>query len=114
MTIKFMDDEHEINYYKVLCKMTRFDAYHHALAYLLTLDKICRQHVNEIFDFEDDCIKSDSLNACWQTSSGIRITRLAFKLCYGCRFDSFDTYEYFLELQLFLANIENLRKGEEK
>ncbi len=90
MTIKFMDDEHEANYYKVLDKMTCSDAYHRAVAYLLTLDKVCRQHLKEIFDFEEYCIKPESLDAGWQTSSSLRTTCLAFNLWNGYAFDSSD------------------------
>ena len=89
MSIKFYDTEHEkayANLCSMICSITP-DVYHSSLFYLLTLDEVCRKHLNEIYDHEFDCIIPDALNKPWQTSHSLATARLAFNLwngyCYG-------------------------------
>ncbi len=34
-----------------------------AFAYLVALDPVCRDHIRDLYDFEDGCIHSDALAA---------------------------------------------------
>lgn len=89
MIIEFYDYDHEKAYANMCSKICLHsnDVYHSSLFYLLTLDEVCRKHLNEIYDFEDDCIIPSALNKPWQTSHSLATIRLAFNLwngyCYG-------------------------------
>lgn len=83
----FYDDDHKRSCYMICSRMKHLDCYHLALSYLLSLDTMCREHVEDVFDFQQDGIKVDGLNRGWQTGTSMRTTRLAFNLwngyCYG-------------------------------
>lgn len=76
----FKDNLHENNFFVVLEKMKKQDAYHTSVAYLLTLDAVCFRHIESLFDFESDCIKINALDAEWHTSTSKQTVRLAFNL----------------------------------
>ena len=78
--IKFLSVQHKRNYEKLISRMKSEDEYHSPLAYLFSLNSDCFNHVNDLFDFEDDCIKLDGLNKAWQTSTSLQTVRLAFNL----------------------------------
>lgn len=80
----FYDREHWIAFTDCIAKMKQSDVYHISLAYLLTLDTACRKHINDCFDFDEDCIKREALNQPWQTGTSKKTTRLAFNLWNGC------------------------------
>lgn len=102
MSIKFYDTEHEKAYNEICKKMSYLDEYHSAVAYLFSLDTVCREHVNELFDFEDDSIILEGLKKPFQTSSSISTTRLAFNLWNGyCYNDDGDLSRYFTVNSLF-------------
>lgn len=93
MAIKFYNDEHE-KAFNQLCeqmlnrkKESRLDEYHTAAAYLLTLDKECRKHIDDLFNFEIDGIRPEGINKAWQTGTSLKTTRLAFNLWNGCTRD---------------------------
>ncbi len=81
--MKFKDEYHETLFWVIMEKMTRKDVYHQSLAYLIALDDVCRNHVEEIYDFEERCINPDSLVEPWQTSTSIKTILLAFNLFTG-------------------------------
>ncbi|MBR2283921.1 MAG: hypothetical protein IJ874_05815 [Ruminococcus sp.] len=89
--MKFRDDEHIKLYNKLCSRMRYLDCYHRCVAYLIALDSVCRQHVEDIFDFQEDGIKRNSLNRGWQTGTSKRTTRLAFNLWNSCCTDG-ETY----------------------
>ena len=78
--MNFLDDRHEKQFYEFVSNMSSDDSYHTSMAYLLSLDRDCREHVVELFDFENDRIKPNGQYADWQTGTSIRTTRLAFNL----------------------------------
>lgn len=84
----FNDDDHWQTFTEIINKMQKSDIYHMSVAYLLALDTVTRNHVNEILDFEEDCIKLESLEKAWQTSKSKKTTRLAFNLWNGSYYDS--------------------------
>lgn len=82
--ILFYNEEHE-NYFYKFVKMfgDKLDEYRITVAYLLSLDKVCRKHYEDIFDFEEQVIKPDGLRCAWQTGTSTRTTRLLFNLWNG-------------------------------
>lgn len=80
----FNGNDHWLNFTDIINQMKKSDVYHMAVAYLLALDTVTRQHVPEIFDFEEDCIKLEGLDKPWQTGTSRKTTRLAFNLWNGC------------------------------
>ena len=83
--MKFRDDSHMTAYNELMQRMgtDENDTERAALAYLFTLDTVCREHINDLYDFEDDCIHSIAINAEWQTGTSLKTTRLAFNLFTG-------------------------------
>lgn len=79
----FYNIDHEKNYEATLNLMKPKDCYHKSLAYLLTLDTVCYEHIRELFDFLDNSIIPEGLYAAWQTSTSKRTSRLAFNLWNG-------------------------------
>lgn len=60
------------------------DVYHQALIYCLGISRDTREHVEEIYDFETGCVKTECMSAGWQTSGSLKIIRMAFNLyCNG-------------------------------
>lgn len=89
--LKFRNKDHETNYYAVLELMGQTDCYHQAVAYLFSLDKVCFEHINDIYDFADNCIIPEGLDKAWQTGTSKKTTRLAFNL-YNDRCTDGETY----------------------
>lgn len=80
MNIKFANTAHEKAFYKLISSMKKDDCYHKAVAYLLTLDNVCREHITDLFDLKEDIILFDGLRKGWQTGTSLRTTRLAYNL----------------------------------
>ena len=80
--IQFYDDDHKARYEDLMQRMAtaEWDVNRAAFAYLVTLDTVCRDHIHDLYDFEDGCIHSDALAAAWQTVTSMKTTRLAFNL----------------------------------
>lgn len=78
--IIFISEEHKKFYSMMLEKSGNADCYHEALFYTLGINPDTRNHVNEIYDFEEGCIQIECIAKGWQTSSSLRVTRLAFNL----------------------------------
>ncbi|AIQ13796.1 DUF6075 family protein [Paenibacillus durus] len=80
----FKDIDHE-QFYEGNIRMTRSqqDPYRKALFYLLGLTPQTRQHIRDIYDYEESCIRLEGLEQGWQTSSTLKLTRLAFNLFNG-------------------------------
>lgn len=83
----FYDKAHWQAFTECITRMQYSDLYHICLAYLLTLDTDCREHLDRLFDFADDVIKINGLAEAWQTSTSQKTTRLAFNLWNGCSDD---------------------------
>ena len=90
--ILFRDKRHEELFYSLIKKMKRKDCYHGSAAYLLCLDEAIREHVNRVFDFDEDMIKPDCIFEPWQTGTSKKTTRLLFNLWNGRNTDG-ATYE---------------------
>ena len=80
----FYDEQHETTYNYICSRMKYLDCYHRSLAYLLALDTVLREHIEDVFDFQEDGIKRDGLHKGFQTGTSMKTTRLAFNLWNGC------------------------------
>ena len=89
-TIRFKNTEHEANYNFILDMMPYSDPERKALAYLFAVDTVCFEHIRELYDFEGDSIKPDTLDKAWQTGTSCKTTRLAFNLYNSFCSDSFE------------------------
>ena len=82
--INFKDLKHKEFYImNVLDVKQELDVYNKSLIYLLGLSEDTRNHFNNIYDVEKREINIEELNAPWQTSGSLAITRLAFNLFNG-------------------------------
>ncbi len=86
--LKFMDKTHKKVFEEVCNKMPQSDCYHISFAYLVSLDVVLRDHIDDVFDFEEDCIKRDGLQKDWQTGTSRKTLRLAFNLWNSCHYDN--------------------------
>lgn len=84
MITKFKDLEHH-QFYEGMIRMTHShtDPYRQALFYLLGLTEQTRSHVRDLYDFDENSICLEGLNKGWQSSSTVKLTRLAFNLYNG-------------------------------
>ena len=57
----FYDDRHETSYNDICSRMKYLDCYHRSLAYLLALDSVLREHIEAVYDFQEDGIKREGL-----------------------------------------------------
>lgn len=79
----YHDAGHEAAYNDLCAQMRCLDCYHRALVYLLALDEVLREHITDVYDCNEDCIKPDGLLKPWQTGTSTDTTRLAFNLWSG-------------------------------
>jgi hypothetical protein len=82
MKIKFRDKKH-IELYQEWTARARCgnDPEYCALFYLISLDAVAREHINDLFDFKEHRIKRDgALEHPWITSTSAATVRLAFNL----------------------------------
>lgn len=87
----FYDERHETSYNDICSRMKYLDCYHRSLAYLLALDVVLREHIEAVYDFQEDGIKREGLHKAFQTGTSCKTTRLAFNLWNGC-YDDGETY----------------------
>lgn len=81
--MEFRDQKHEKLYDEICSRMKNLDDYHKSLAYLLALDAVCREHISDIFDLNEDGIRPACITASWQTGTSQKTCRLAFNLWNG-------------------------------
>lgn len=86
--MKFIDNTHKKFYKKILNKIGKSDVYRRALIYTLAMCPVTREHFNDIFDLEEGLININSLQAAYQTSTSLKVTRAAFSLWNSCNYDS--------------------------
>lgn len=92
--IIFSGKSHEDLFYSLFKKMKQHDCYHGAVAYLLSLDTVLKDHINSVFDFKEDIIKPECIAEPWQTGTSRKTTRLLFNLWNGKYQDSKRRYYY--------------------
>ncbi|WP_042196271.1 DUF6075 family protein [Paenibacillus camerounensis] len=84
MNLIFKDIEHE-QFYEGNLRMThsQYDPYRQAFFYILGLTPQTRQHIRDLYDYEEQAISLEALEQSWQTSTSVKMTRLAFNLYNG-------------------------------
>lgn len=78
--IIFKNKEHEDFFYKTLKRFKKVDEYRGALIYCLGLSEDTRNHIDDIFHFDTNCVNPFCLESGWVTSGSAKILRLAFNL----------------------------------
>jgi len=78
--IIFISETHEKFFKNLIHMVRRNDVYHRALIYCLGINADTREHIDDIYDFNRDCIKTHCLHEAWQTSGSQKVVRLAFNL----------------------------------
>lgn len=89
--MKFIDKEHELFWKEknlLLQEYGTIFSHYKALVYTLGICEITRNNFNKIFDIEKGEINIDSINEPYQTSTSVKVTRMAFSLFNGCNYDS--------------------------
>lgn len=105
MNLIFKDIEHE-QFYEGNLRMTNslHDPYRQAFFYILGLTTQTRQHIHDLYDYEEQGIRLEALGQGWQTSTSVKMTRLAFNLYNGYTGDAEtgrDHPRYYSPYQLF-------------
>ena len=80
MKSRFLSDEHESFYAQMMAQSKQNDCYHRSFFYVTGLVSEIRDHIGDVFDFQEDGIRPEGLDAVWQTGSSLRACRLAFNL----------------------------------
>lgn len=81
--MNFIDNEHEEFFeekMKELSKLGKTDVYYKSLVYTLSICETTREHFNEIFDIRKSELDLDSIQKGWQTSTSLKVTRMALNL----------------------------------
>jgi hypothetical protein len=77
--LHFTENEHLKFYAEQLTKLNP-DCYLKALIYALGICSTTRRRFGSLYNFKDRCIVPEAVNTAWQTSSSLKVTRLAFQL----------------------------------
>lgn len=81
--MKFIDNEHKkffFNKLKAVKEQGKIDVYYKSLIYTLSICKTTREHFNEIFDLNNGEVNINSIQKGWQTSTSLKVTRMALNL----------------------------------
>ena len=78
----FYDTQHETTYYAWLKQaiVSAYDVERRALFYVLALSHELRNHIHEVYDFNENSIHPSALTAAFQTSGSSALTKFAFTL----------------------------------
>ena len=100
--IKFKDVQHEefFNVFIKKAKVQDWDKERTSLFYTLALFAETRNHINDLYDFDENYIKIEGLNKGWQTGGTTKATKLAFNLYNNFRGEDRESEDY-SPLELF-------------
>ncbi len=106
MKIRFKDTKHKEFFLSMQDKCKEWDIYHKALMYTLGISESCRDHISDLFCFdqssEDYGIRYETAFAHgWQTSSSVVCVRLAFNLFNGFKDSETDPVNIFASNDFF-------------
>lgn len=100
--MNFLDDEHKAFYGRMIEKThTESDPYRAAMFYTLGLSSTTRNNIRAIYNFAEQCPRFDCLRKPWQTSTSVRLTRLAFNLYNGYDGSRSDLHTRYTPYELF-------------
>ncbi len=78
--IAFKNFYHENEYIDYVENLSLEGNEEKAILYLLLLDSVCKQHMQEIYDFNSKRINTDVISKPWQTESSLKTTKLMFMI----------------------------------
>ena len=109
--MKFIDLEHKLFYEQKLKEIGKSDAYSRALIYTLGICETTRKHFVDIFDIKEGLINRNSLQEAYQTSTSIKVTRMAFNLWNNNIYDSDESYNIkaFITSRNFFLHVSNTK-----
>ena len=100
--MKFVDDEHKAFFGRMVARTrTADDVYRKAFFYAIGLTSTTRHNIRDIYDFAEHCPKFDAVRKGWQTSTSVRVTRLAFNLYNGYDGNRLDFHTAYTPYELF-------------
>lgn len=76
----FNSDKHKETYELWCSYMNHADSYTQSLLYTLASNQVTREHIDEIFSFQESRIYEEALDAEWQTGGSYKTTTLAYNL----------------------------------
>ena len=82
-TIRFASPEHRDFFLDMMSMARQNDSYHRAFFYVMGIAPETRANIGKMFNFKQDCIEPDGMHGGWQTSSTIKVCRLAYNLWNG-------------------------------
>lgn len=83
-SISFISFKHESEYIDRIERYSVVNNKEKAIIYLLLLDEICKNHMEEIYDIKSKNVYLNAINKPWQTESSKKTTRLIFMLSDNC------------------------------
>ncbi|MBU3174428.1 DUF6075 family protein [Clostridium estertheticum] len=80
--IKFRDVQHEegFNNFMKKAEVEDWDKERTSLFYTLAIFEETRNHINDLYNFEENCMMFEGLKKGWQTGGTTKATKLAFNL----------------------------------
>jgi hypothetical protein len=107
MELKFKDLDHAKYYEEFLtrARVRHTDTERKALFYILALFRETRNNINDLYDFESNCIDFRGLHQAWQTGGTTKATKLAFNLYNNYRGEDGENSDY-SPLELFSVSGE--------
>ena len=89
----FIDSRHEAFYMNIMDRYPSMDIYREVFFYTMGLSADTRDHITELYAFDEGFISLDNLDAPWQTELTRQICNLAYNLYNGyCDDDGLDGY----------------------
>lgn len=92
----FYNEKHKEFYEDKLTTLELYnkaDVYYKSVIYLLGLTETTRENFKKIFDIKNGEININAIQSPFQTSTSLKVTRIAFSLWNRCYFDSEDDIE---------------------
>lgn len=105
--IKFKNEEHEkgFNDFMEKANVEDWDKERTALFYIFALFSETREHINDLYDFHENCININGLNKGWQTGGTTKATKLAFNLFNNWHGEDTE-HENYSPLEIFSVSTE--------
>jgi hypothetical protein len=81
--VMFCSREHQEFFFDMMNRCKIKDSYCRAFFYITGIAEETRKHIEKLFDFKRSGVIPEGINGGWQTSSTMRVCRLAFNLWNG-------------------------------
>ncbi len=64
----------------MLERVKRNDIYYRTFFYCMDVCETTQKHIDDLFDFNEGCIKPENLHKAYQTGTSYKVTRMAYNL----------------------------------